>query len=61
MVIHMYQIRIRIETQIHIRANPTVMVIQECSKQSFRPHHREGVGTPPMDFFFLLTILLGKC
>jgi hypothetical protein len=34
-------------------ANPTVMVIQQWSKQSFHPHH-PGVfsDTPPWIFFF---------
>ncbi len=41
--------------------NPTVMVIQQWSKQSFHPHHPGGVPTPPLGFLFLFTILLGKC
>jgi hypothetical protein len=42
------------------RANPTVMVIQQWSKQRFHPHHPGGVSdTPPWIFFF--SNLLGKC
>jgi hypothetical protein len=33
--------------------NPTVMVIQQCSKQSFQPHHPGVSETPPSRFFFL--------
>jgi hypothetical protein len=33
-------------------ANPTVMVIQQWSKQSFHRHHPGGVSTPPLGFFF---------
>ena len=40
-------------------ANPTVMVIQQWSKQSFQPHHPGVSETPRLDFFFL-TNLLGK-
>jgi hypothetical protein len=38
----------------HTRVNPTVMVIQEWSKQSFHPYH-PGVSpdTPTWIFFFL--------
>ncbi len=35
----------------HQQANPTVMVIQQWSKQSFHPHHPGGVS-PPLGFFF---------
>ncbi len=35
------------------KANPTVMVIQQWSKQRFHPHHPGGVSRhPPLDFFF---------
>jgi hypothetical protein len=44
----------------HAMANPTVMVIQQWSKQSFHRHHPGGVYTPPLGFFFF-TNLLGKC
>jgi hypothetical protein len=37
---------------IQTLANPTVMVIQQWSKQSFHPHHPGGVSTPPIGFFF---------
>jgi hypothetical protein len=33
-------------------ANPTVMVIQQWSKQSFHPHN-PGVVDTKLDFFFL--------
>ncbi len=33
-------------------ANPTVMVIQQWSKQSFHPHHPGGVSDTLPDFFF---------
>jgi hypothetical protein len=39
-----------------VRANPTVMVIQQWSKQSFHRHHPGGVSTPPLEFFFFLQI-----
>ncbi len=45
---------------LQAEANPTVMVIQQWSKQSFHPHHPGGSATPPLDFFFF-TNLLGKC
>jgi hypothetical protein len=41
---------------MYLKANPTVMVIQQWSKQSFHPHHPGGVSdtdNPPSDFFFL--------
>jgi hypothetical protein len=36
----------------HTQANPTVMVIQQWSKQSFHPHHPGCLRHPPLDFFF---------
>ena len=44
---------------VHL-ANPTVRGIQQCSKQSFQPHHPGVSDPPPLDFFFL-TNLLEKC
>ena len=35
-----------------VKDNPTVMVIQKWSKQSFQPHHPRVSETPPSDFFF---------
>jgi hypothetical protein len=43
----------------YIKANPTVMVIQQWSKQRFHPHHPGG-ATHPLGFFFFEN-LLGKC
>jgi hypothetical protein len=43
-----------------VGANPTVRGIQQCSKQSFQPHHPGVSDPPPLDFFFL-TNLLEKC
>jgi hypothetical protein len=37
---------------IGMKANPTVRVIQQCSKQSFQPHHPGVSETPPLNFFF---------
>jgi hypothetical protein len=39
-------------TLANLSANPTVMVIQQCSKQSFQPHHAGVSETPPSRFFF---------
>jgi hypothetical protein len=33
--------------------NPTVMVIQQWSKQCFHPHHPGGVSTTPLGCFSL--------
>jgi hypothetical protein len=35
----------------NLELNPTVRGIQQCSKQSFQPHH-PGVSEPPLEFFF---------
>ena len=45
------------EEGVHVQgsANPTVMVIQQWSKQRFHPHHTGGVSPPwthPLGFFF---------
>jgi hypothetical protein len=42
-------------------ANPTVMVIQQWSKQRFHPHHPGVSPTPPQWIFFFFANLLGKC
>jgi len=39
-------------TKIPFWANPTVRGIQQCSKQSFQPHHPGVLGLTPLDFFF---------
>jgi hypothetical protein len=45
-----------------LKANPTVRGIQQCSKQSFQPHHPGVSETPPPRFFlFFFANLLGKC
>ena len=45
------------------RANPTVMVISQCSKQRFQPHHPGVSETPPLDFIFLNKFIgkMAKC
>jgi ribonuclease HI len=42
------------------KANPTVRGIQQCSKQSFQPHH-PGVSDPPPPPVFFFSNLFGKC
>ena len=44
-----------VPTTMSVWANPTVMVIQQWSKQRFHPHHTGGVSPPwthPLGFFF---------